>query len=132
MFKKQIVKSENEWKNILTKEEFNVLRKKATDPQFTGKYLNNKEKGVYICAGCSNKLFTSEFKFNSGSGWPSFSKPFSNENIELKPDNSFGMNRTEVLCKRCGGHLGHVFDDGPMPTGKRFCINSISLHFKKQ
>ena len=108
------------------------MRKKATEPQFTGKFLYNKERGVYICAGCGNKLFNSDFKFDSGSGWPSFSKPFSNENIELKPDLSFGMKRIEVLCKRCGGHLGHVFDDGQMPTGQRFCINSISLHFKKK
>ena len=132
MVKKLIYKSEEEWKKILTEEEFNILRKKGTEPPFNGKYVYNKEKGVYVCAGCGNELFTSEFKFDSGCGWPSFSKPVSNGNIDLKPDNSFGMHRVEVICKRCGGHLGHVFDDGPMPTGQRFCINPAALHFKKK
>jgi len=132
MAKKQISKTEKQWKEILTEKEFNILRKKATEPPFTGKYLYNKEKGVYVCAGCGNELFKSDFKFDSACGWPSFSKTFSNENIELKTDYSLGMHRIEVLCKKCGGHLGHVFDDGPMPTGQRFCINSAALHFKKK
>ena len=129
---KHISKSEKEWKSILTDAEYKVLREKDTEPPFAGKYVYNTEKGVYVCAGCGNELFSSDFKFDSACGWPSFSKPFSNENIEFKPDDTFGMNRIEVLCKRCGGHLGHVFDDGPLPSGKRFCINSVALHLKKK
>jgi len=128
---KKIDKSEKEWKEILSKDEFKVLRKKGTEAPFTGKLLKNKEKGVYVCAGCGNPLFSSDTKFNSGSGWPSFWDVVSNDNVELKIDLSFGMRRTEVLCASCGGHLGHVFDDGPKPTGKRYCINSVSLDFKK-
>ncbi len=125
-------KTKEEWKVILSKEEFDVLRKKGTEPPFTGKYLNSKKKGIYVCAGCGNKLFSSDKKFNSGTGWPSFSSPISDENIELKSDYDMGMRRTEVLCNKCGGHLGHVFNDGPKPTGMRFCINSIALHFKEK
>lgn len=127
---KKIDKSEKEWKEILDKEKYQILRKKGTEPPFTGKYVYNKEKGVYVCAGCRNPLFSSETKFDSGSGWPSFWDSISKENIELKDDYSLGMKRIEVLCARCGGHLGHVFDDGPDLTGKRFCINSASLDFK--
>ena len=132
MTKKRISKSEKEWKSILTDAEYKVLREKDTEPPFRGKYVYNKEKGVYVCAGCGNKLFNSDFKFDSSCGWPSFSKPFSDGNIEFKSDNSYSMNRIEVICSRCGGHLGHVFDDGPLPSGKRFCINSVALHFKKK
>lgn len=123
--------SEKEWKEILSKDEFKVLRKKGTEPPFTGKLLNNKEKGIYVCSGCENPLFSSDTKFNSGSGWPSFWDVISSDNVELKNDYGFGMKRIEVLCAKCGGHLGHVFDDGPDPTGKRYCINSVSLNFKK-
>jgi peptide-methionine (R)-S-oxide reductase len=125
-------KTDDEWKSVLTKEQYEVLRLKATERPFTGKYLNNKEKGVYYCAGCGTPLFDSETKFKSGSGWPSFYAPINEENIEENRDLSFGMVRKEVLCKKCGGHLGHVFDDGPKPTGQRFCINSISLDFKSK
>ena len=131
MNKKDLPKSEEEWKKILSDKEFLILRRKGTEPAFTGKYLNQKEKGIYVCAGCGNTLFSSETKFDSGSGWPSFWDVVSEKNILLKPDNSLGVSRVEVLCSLCGGHLGHVFDDGPKPTGKRFCINSVSLNFKK-
>ncbi len=126
------IKSEKEWKKILSPEEFHVLREKGTEPAFTGKYLKNKKKGTYVCAGCGNELFSSETKFDSGTGWPSFWAPISKDNIKENPDNRFGMRRTEVTCKKCGGHLGHVFDDSPTPTGQRFCLNSISLKFKEQ
>jgi len=122
---------EKDWKEVLTAEQYRILRKKGTEPPFTGKYLKNKEEGTYVCAACGNPLFSSKTKFDSGSGWPSFWEAIENENIELKIDSSFGMNRIEVLCSKCGGHLGHVFDDGPKPTGKRYCINSASLDFKK-
>lgn len=122
---------EKDWKKVLTAEQYRILRKKGTEPPFTGKYLENKEDGTYVCAACGNPLFSSKTKFDSGSGWPSFWEAIENENIELKSDSSFGMNRIEVLCSICGGHLGHVFDDGPKPTVKRFCINSASLDFKK-
>lgn len=122
---------EKDWKKVLTAEQYRILRKKGTEPPFTGKYLENKEDGTYVCAACGNPLFSSKTKFDSGSGWPSFWEAIENENIELKSDSSFGMNRIEVLCSKCGGHLGHVFDDGPKPTVKRFCINSASLDFKK-
>jgi len=123
-------KSENKWKKKLTKEEYQVLRKKGTERPFTGKLWNSHEKGIYNCAGCGASLFSSETKFESGTGWPSFYDVTNNENIELKEDRSMGMIRTEVLCKNCGGHLGHMFMDGPKPTGCRYCINSISLDFE--
>jgi peptide-methionine (R)-S-oxide reductase len=126
------IKSEEEWKKTLSPEEFHVLREKGTEPAFTGKYLKNKKKGIYVCAGCRAELFSSETKFDSGTGWPSFWAPIFKDNIEEHPDNRFGMRRTEVLCKKCGGHLGHVFDHSLTPTGQRFCINSISLGFKEQ
>jgi len=129
--KKKSLKSEQEWRKELTPEQFHVLRQKGTEAPGTGKYLANKEKGYYVCAGCGAKLFSSDTKYESGSGWPSFYKPMSKENVETKEDNSSFMHRTEVFCKNCGGHLGHVFDDGPKPTGQRFCVNSASLNFIK-
>ena len=123
-------KSEDKWKKKLTKDQYQVLRKKGTERPFTGELWDNHENGVYKCAGCGAELFSSETKFESGTGWPSFSDVMNNENIELKEDRSMGMIRTEVLCKNCGGHLGHMFRDGPQPTGCRYCINSVSLDFK--
>lgn len=125
-------KSEEEWKNKLAPEQYGVLRQKGTEPAFTGKYVHNKKKGMYNCAGCGNELFSSDAKFDSGTGWPSFDKPENLENVELKKDVSHGMLRTEVICKRCGGHLGHVFNDGPTETGQRYCINSCALDFKER
>ncbi|MHA1167062.1 MAG: peptide-methionine (R)-S-oxide reductase MsrB [Candidatus Hodarchaeales archaeon] len=122
-------KSEKEWRDSLTKEQYHVLRMKGTEPAFTGKYWNLKKKGKYYCAGCGTLLFESETKYDSGCGWPSFYSPAIEKNVITKRDSSNGMIRTEVLCRKCGGHLGHVFKDGPEPTGLRFCINSISLDF---
>ncbi|MFX1368072.1 MAG: peptide-methionine (R)-S-oxide reductase MsrB [Promethearchaeota archaeon] len=124
--------SEKDWKLVLDPAQFKVLRECGTEPPFTGKYLYNKEKGVYVCAGCGNELFTSETKYDSGSGWPSFWEKLSEESVDTKIDTSHGMRRTEVTCKKCGGHLGHVFDDGPNPTGLRYCINSLALDFKSK
>jgi len=123
--------SDDKWKNKLTKEQYHVLREKGTEPAFTGKFWNHHEKGVYKCAGCGAPLFSSDKKFDSGTGWPSFYESIDKENIEEKPDTSYGMKRTEILCKNCGGHLGHVFDDVPKDKGCRYCINSISLEFEK-
>lgn len=122
---------DDEWRKKLTKEQYQVLRNKGTERPFTGEYWDNREKGDYVCAGCGALLFDSETKFDSGCGWPSFYSPKDEKNIESKKDRSLGMSREEVLCKKCGGHLGHVFKDGPKPTGLRYCINSISLDFKK-
>ena len=116
----------------LTPEQYHILREKGTEPAFTGEYWDNKKKGTYRCAGCGAELFSSDTKFDSGTGWPSFSDPKNRENIELKDDSSHGMARIEVTCKKCGGHLGHVFDDGPTKTGKRYCINSCSLEFEEK
>lgn len=129
--KQSTPKTEDEWKKKLTPEQYRILREKGTEVPFTGKLLHNKEKGMYICAGCGAELFSSDTKFDSGTGWPSFDKA-NRENIELKKDFSYGMVRIEVLCKKCDGHLGHVFDDGPTERGKRFCINSCALGFKKK
>ncbi len=114
----------------LTAEQFNVLRKKGTEAPFTGKLLHNKNTGAYLCAGCGAEVFSSGKKFDSGTGWPSFSDAVK-KNVETRKDTSHGMQRIEVICKRCGGHLGHIFDDGPKPSGMRYCINSCALHFKK-
>lgn len=124
--------SENEWEKRLDSEQFRILRKKGTEAPGTGNLLYNKAKGVYVCAGCGQELFSSKDKFDSRTGWPSFSKVLSSDKVKLESDNSLLMKRTEVLCSRCGGHLGHVFDDGPKPTGKRFCINSGALGFEKK
>lgn len=128
----EVNKSDEEWKNILTPVEFQILREKGTEYAFTGEYFNHKEKGTYVCAGCGNELFTSESKYDSGCGWPSFYEPVDEENVGESEDRSNGMVRTEIVCNKCGGHLGHVFPDGPKPTGLRYCVNSASLDFKKE
>ena len=125
----EINKTEEEWKEILTPEQFRILRKKGTERAFTGEYHDSKREGLYVCAGCGNELFHSDAKFDSGTGWPSFWMPISEESIVTQADNSLFMRRTEVLCSRCGGHLGHVFNDGPRPTGLRYCMNSLALDF---
>jgi peptide-methionine (R)-S-oxide reductase len=123
----KVVKTDAEWREELTPEQYQVLRKQGTERPFTGKYWNVKDDGIYRCAGCGAELFSSDTKFESGSGWPSFYEPAVAENVEVHRDTSHGMIRTEARCANCGGHLGHVFDDGPNPTGLRFCINSCSL-----
>ncbi len=123
----KVNKTEQEWREELSPEEYQVLRKQGTERAFTGEYVDEKANGMYQCRGCGAELFDSETKFDSGTGWPSFTEPAVAEAVELRSDNSLFMKRTEVVCARCGGHLGHVFDDGPGPNGQRFCINSCSL-----
>ena len=131
MTREKIQKSDAEWRAELTPEQYEVLRRKATERAFTGRYNDTKDAGVYRCAGCGAELFRSEAKFDSGSGWPSFVEPASLESVVTGTDSSHGMIRTEVMCATCGGHLGHVFPDGPGPTGQRYCINSCSLELER-
>mgnify|MGYP001010219652 FL=1 len=125
----KIIKTDEEWQTCLTPEQYQVLREKGTERAFTGKYYKHKAKGTYICAGCDNELFSSETKYDSGSGWPAFFDAIDPKKVNTKSDFSFGMIRTEITCAKCGSHLGHVFEDGPKPTGLRYCVNSLSLKF---
>jgi peptide-methionine (R)-S-oxide reductase len=126
----KIHKTDEEWRRELTPEQYEIMRRKGTERAFTGKYDKEKQPGVYVCAACGEPLFDSEAKYDSGSGWPSFYQPIVQQNVEQDEDVSHGMRRTEVKCARCGAHLGHVFPDGPRPTGERYCVNSVSLELK--
>lgn len=126
----RVVKTDEEWRAELSAEQYEVLRRKGTERAFSGQYWNTKDPGAYLCAGCGTELFAADAKFDSGCGWPSFTAPTQESRVELRSDTSHGMVRTEVVCARCGGHLGHVFPDGPGPTGDRYCINSVSIDHK--
>jgi peptide-methionine (R)-S-oxide reductase len=127
----KVEKTDEEWKKILNPEQYEVLREKGTEAPYSGKYYLHKEKGTYVCAACGEELFKSDTKFDAGCGWPSFSDVIDSTRVVYTKDKSHGMIRTEITCAKCGGHLGHVFDDGPAPTGQRYCINSVSIEFKK-